>query len=103
MGSAALAQEVHFFLSALPEHDDLPARLIDILGSLHSEVIRKEKDTLELTTLQRAALFSLTGVCLSHVGVPSKVNTALEAVISNYSDLATDPPVRRACARGLGK
>ncbi|CAK0889076.1 unnamed protein product [Prorocentrum cordatum] len=100
--SSALSQEVHFFLSALPEHDDLPSRLVDILGALHLEVWRKDRDTYDLSDLQKAALFNLTGVCLSHVGQASKVPTTLEFVLSHSSELITDAVVRRACARGLG-
>mmetsp|Transcript_115480 Transcript_115480/g.180386 ORF Transcript_115480/g.180386 Transcript_115480/m.180386 type:complete len:208 (+) Transcript_115480:3-626(+) len=79
--SSALSQEVHFFLSALPEHDELPSRLIDILQCLHLEVWRKDRDACELSESQRAGLFNLTGVCLSHVGAASKVNSTLEFIL----------------------
>eukprot|EP00929_Paragymnodinium_shiwhaense_P061271 TRINITY_DN30597_c0_g1_i1.p1 TRINITY_DN30597_c0_g1~~TRINITY_DN30597_c0_g1_i1.p1 ORF type:complete len:1889 (+),score=442.87 TRINITY_DN30597_c0_g1_i1:197-5863(+) len=100
--SSALSQEVHFFLSALPEHEDLPTKLVDILGALHTEVWRKDRDISDLSELQKAALFNLTGVCLSHVGTPAKVNSTLEFILSHSSDLIADQAVRRACARGLG-
>lgn len=100
--ASALSQEVHFFLSALPEHDDLPVRLVDILGALHTEVWGKQRDMCDLSELQRAALFNLTGACLGHIGRQEKVNERLEFVISHSSDLIVDMSVRRACARGLG-
>lgn len=98
----ALAQEVHFFLAALPEHDDLPAKFVDILGGLHLEIWRKDRDACDLSDLQRAALLNLTGVCLSHVGPKDKVSSTLDFLLSHSSDLITDPLVRRAYARGLG-
>eukprot|EP00927_Polykrikos_kofoidii_P048743 TRINITY_DN42959_c0_g1_i1.p1 TRINITY_DN42959_c0_g1~~TRINITY_DN42959_c0_g1_i1.p1 ORF type:complete len:2015 (-),score=334.00 TRINITY_DN42959_c0_g1_i1:98-5293(-) len=99
---SALSQEVHFFLSALPEHDDLPSRLVDIIGSLHMEVWRKDRDMSDLAELQKAALFNLTGVCLSHVGVANKIHTSLDFILSHCSDLIIETAVHRACARGLG-
>lgn len=100
--SLALSQEVHFFLSALPEHDDLPAKLVDILGGLHLEIWRKDRDACELSECQRAALMNLNGACLSHVGQKDKVNSSLDFLMSHSSDLITEPTVRRAYARALG-
>ena len=89
---SALSQEVHFFLSALPEHDDLPLKLVDILGGLHTEICRKA-DSYDLLDHQRAGLFHLTGVCLSHIGQVQKVEASLDFILSHSSELITDGTV----------
>lgn len=98
----ALSQEVHFFLSALPEHDDFPAKLVDILQGLHLEIWRKDQQACDLSDCQRAALLNLNGTCLSHVGQKDKVVSSLDFLMSHSSDLIADPVVRRAYARALG-
>ncbi|CAE8651999.1 unnamed protein product [Polarella glacialis] len=122
--ASALSQEVHFFLSALPEHDDLPARLVDILGGLLKEVSRKDSreastlaagaglGTSDPSDLHRAAIFNLSGVCLSHLGQASKASAAMDALFAYASgtsgsagtsdQLLGTPAVRRAFARGIG-
>ncbi|CAK9017472.1 unnamed protein product, partial [Durusdinium trenchii] len=108
---SAMAQEIDFFLSALPDHDELPEKFIEILcGFL--EKVKKERDSplprawdvgggqSDLTDAQRAGIFNLTGVCLGHSGNVQRATAALELLVGHAAELGRAS--RRAFARGLG-
>ncbi|CAJ1409510.1 unnamed protein product [Effrenium voratum] len=108
---AALAQELHFFLSALPHHDDTAARFTDLLCSLLEKAKKDSRDSpmarpwdvaggpSELSDAHRAGIFNLTGVCLAHLGNAQKASATLEMLLAAAPDLGR---ARRAFARGLG-
>eukprot|EP00439_Symbiodinium_sp_Y106_P044056 s1072_g5.t1 len=109
--ASAMAQELHFFLSALPDHDDLPGKLCDILCGFLDKAKRDPRDSPggpaagDLGEAHRAAVLNLIGVCLGHLGNSQKASSTLELLLGHASSTAPElnrGAVRRAFARGLG-
>eukprot|EP00434_Breviolum_minutum_P019456 symbB.v1.2.017159.t1/scaffold1332.1/size124990/3 len=98
---AAMAQELDFFLSALPDHDDLPAKFTEILCGFLEKAKKESRESgpakpwdvaggqSDLTDVQRAGIFNLTGVCLRHLGNSQRAASTLDLLVSHATELGS--------------